>query len=117
MHVSRILITVGAIGAASACATGHSPRRAGSIYGQCSGEVVLDIFNPLNAAVDIYALSPSPQAPSTLGGDPPRGMHIGSAPSGRSRMSLSATSAEGRCPAFEARVGNAVANGVTVTRR
>ena len=120
---ARIVAAVGIALLASGCIAGFSPGHSHGAYGSCSGEEVLDVFNPLTIGVDIYAVGPAPSGPSTWNGgdapstDAPRGTFIATAPSGRSTIPLSATHADGRYLGYEARVGSNVASSVTVTRR
>lgn len=120
---ARLVAAVGITLWASGCIPGLSPGLSHGASGSCSGEEVLDVFNPLTVGVDIYAVGAAPSGPSTWNGgdapgtDAPRGTFIATAPSGRSTIPLSATHAEGRYVGYEARVGSNVASGVTLTRR
>jgi hypothetical protein len=91
------------------CGLGLSP---GSSHGggghqtSCSGDEVLEVFNPLVQNVDIYAW--------TDAGNP---QYFTSAGRGTSTIPLTGTRFEHITAGFEPRVGNNYANDVRISRR
>src|SRR3954468_15744001 len=109
IRLSRMLTALSVGFALSGCGHGLS---AGSSHGAvtnrapCSGDEVLEVFNPLEQNVDIYSFTG--QGPSRL---------LATAGRGQSTIALAGTPFEHLSMGFVARVGSEVAPDVKITRR
>jgi hypothetical protein len=109
IRVARTLMAPMLAVAIGGCGLGFSP---GSSHGgdgrrtSCSGDEVLEVFNPLTQNVDIYAW--------TDAGHP---LYFTSAGPGMSTIPLTGTRFEHITAGFEPRVGSNYANDVRISRR
>jgi len=108
MRLSRML-TLAALGVAlSGCGLGFAPgsSHAGGNRAPCSGDDVLEVFNPLEQTVDIYTWTG--QGPSQF---------VATAGRGQSTIALAGTAVDHQSVGFVARVGSEIAPDVKFTRR
>ena len=109
IRVSRML-TLASLGVAlSGCGLGFAPGPshpgAGS-WVPCSGDEVIEVFNPLEQNVDVYAWAG--QGPGQL---------VATAGRGQSTIALTGTAFEHKSVGLVARVGSEIAEDVKITRR
>lgn len=108
MRVSRMLTlaTLGVSMAGCGFATGSSHHTTGRRANGCTGDEVLEVFNPFVQNVDIYAMTGNESS-----------QFFTTAPRGRSTIPLTGTAYEHSYVGFMARVGSELAQDVRITRR
>lgn len=109
IRVARMLMAAVLAVTIVGCGLGFSPgynHGGGGRGGSCSGDEVLEVFNPLTQSVDIYAWT-----------DAGRPLYFTSAGPGTSTIPLTGTRFEHITAGFEPRVGSNYANDVRISRR
>ena len=108
MRLSRMLTLVSLGIALSGCGLGFAPGpiRPGGSRAPCSGDDVLDVFNPLEQTVDVYSWTGQGSS-----------QFVATAGHGQSTIALGGTAFDHQSVGFVARVGSEIAPDVKFARR